>query len=114
MVWCAANKVDYLFGLARNSRLVARIEDAMAEAKAEHLQTAKPVRRFRDFMSTNRNSGSRRRRVAGKAGHLMKGANPRFAVTSLKPGRDGARGLYEDVYCARGEMENRIKSLPPA
>jgi hypothetical protein len=109
MAWCEANKVDFLFGLAKNARLVARIKDAMAEAEAEHLQTARPVRRFRDFMYTTRKSWSRRRRVVGKAEHLGKGANPRFVVTSLKPDRYGARVLYEDIYCARGEMENRIK-----
>jgi hypothetical protein len=109
MAWCEANKVDFLFGLAKNARLVARIKDAMAEAEAEHLQTAEPVRRFRDFMYTTRKSWSRRRRVVGKAEHLGKGANPRFVVTSLKPDRYGARALYEDIYCARGEMENRIK-----
>ena len=109
MAWCEANKVDFVFGLAKNTRLIARIKDAMAEAEAEHLQTARPVRRFRDFMYTTRKSWSRRRRVVGKAEYLDKGANPRFVVTSLKPDRYGARALYEDIYCARGEMENRIK-----
>ena len=109
MAWCEVNRVDFVFGLARNARLVARIKDAMVQARAEHLQTARPVRRFRDFIYTTRKSWSRRRRVVGKAEHLEKGANPRFVVTSLKPDRHGARALYEDVYCARGEMENRIK-----
>ena len=109
MVWCEANKVDYLFGLARNPRLLARIDDAMTEARLEHLETGKPVRRFRDFMYSTRDSWSRRRRVVGKAEYLEKGANPRFVVTSLKPDRHDARALYEDIYCARGEMENRIK-----
>ncbi len=109
MAWCEANKVDYLFGLAKNARLNARMQDAMAEARAEHLETAMPARRFRDFMYATRKSWSRRRRVIGKAEHLDKGANPRFVVTSLKPDRYGARALYEDIYCARGEMENRIK-----
>jgi hypothetical protein len=109
MAWCEANKVDYLFGLAKNSRLKAGIKDAMAGARTEHLETAKPARRFRDFMYTTRKSWSRRRRVIGKAEYLMKGANPRFIVTSLKPDRYGAKALYEDIYCARGEMENRIK-----
>ena len=86
MAWCEANRVDFVFGLARNARLVARIKDAMVQARAEHLQTARPVRRFRDFMYTTRTSWSRRRRVVGKAEHLEKGANPRFVVTSLKPG----------------------------
>ena len=109
MAWCEANKVDFVFGLARNARLIARIKDAMDEAEAEHLATAKPVRRFRDFMYATLDSWSRRRRVIAKAEHLEKGANPRFVVTSLKPDRHDAKTLYEDVYCARGEMENRIK-----
>ena len=109
MAWCEANRVDYLFGLARNARLVARIGNDLAEAKAEHLETGKPARRFKDFLHTTRTSWSRRRRVIGKAEHLDKGANPRFVVTSLKPSDHGARELYEDLYCQRGEMENRIK-----
>ena len=87
------------------------------DAEAEHLTTGKPARRFADFMYTTLKSWSRRRRVVGKslpsarsgAEYLAKGDNPRFVVTSLKPDRAGARELYEDIYCARGEMENRIK-----
>jgi hypothetical protein len=109
MAWCEQNKVDYLFGLARNTRLLEHIDEQMAEAQAEHLRTGKPARRFADFMYTTLKSWSRRRRVVGKAEHLAKGANPRFVVTSLKPHQAGARELYEDIYCARGEMENRIK-----
>jgi hypothetical protein len=109
MAWCEQNNVGYLFGLARNARLLARIKSQMAEARAEHLKTGKPARRFADFMYTTLKSWSRRRRVVGKAEHLAKGGNPRFVVTSLKPDRAGARKLYEDIYCARGEMENRIK-----
>ncbi len=109
MAWCEHNKVDYLFGLAKNARLLQRIEEQMAEAKAEYLRTGKPARRFADFMYTTLKSWSRRRRVVGKAEYLAKGGNPRFVVTSLKPDRAGARKLYEDIYCARGEMENRIK-----
>ena len=109
MAWCEANRVDYLFGLARNARLVARIGDELAEAKAEHRETGKSARRFKDFLHATRTSWSRRRRVIGKAEHLDKGANPRFVVTSLKPSDYGARALYEDLYCQRGEMENRIK-----
>ncbi len=109
MVWCEQNKVDYLFGLARNSRLVQSIGSHMAEARAEHLETGKPARRFADFMYSTLKGWSCRRRVVGKAECLAKGANPRFVVTSLKPGQAGTRELYEDIYCARGEMENRIK-----
>ena len=109
MAWCEQNKVDYLFGLARNARLLARIDEQLAQARTEHLGTGRPVRRFADFLYSTRKSWSRRRRVVAKAEHLAKGANPRFVVTSLRADRAGARKLYEDIYCARGEMENRIK-----
>ena len=109
MAWCEANGADYLFGLARDDRLTAEIAGELAEAEAEHRKTGKPARRFADFMWTTRKSWSRRRRVVGKAEHLSKGANPRFVVTSLAASEHGARELYEDLYCQRGEMENRIK-----
>jgi hypothetical protein len=109
MAWCEANRVDYLFGLARNSRLLEELAIDLAWAESEHQETGKPARRFKDFFYATRDSWSRRRRVIGKAEHLAKGANPRFVVTSLKrPVIDG-RTLYETVYCARGDMENRIK-----
>ena len=107
MAWCEANGVDYLFGLARNRRLLAQIAAELQAAEAEHKQTGNPARRFKDFTYTTLDSWSRRRRVIGKAEHLDKGANPRFIVTSLE--ECCARTLYEKVYCARGEMENRIK-----
>jgi hypothetical protein len=108
MAWCEANGVDYLFGLARNARLLAAIDAELEEAQGEHQQTGKPARRFKDFRYSTRNSWSRERRVIGKAEHLDKGANPRFVVTSLAAAVD-ARTVYEQRYCARGEMENRIK-----
>lgn len=109
MVWCEANGVDYLFGLARNVRLEAEIAGELAEAAAESQNSGQAARRFKDFLWTTRDSWSRRRRVVGKAEHTPKGSNPRFVVTSLEPGRHDARALYEDVYCTRGEIENRIK-----
>jgi len=109
MSWCEANGVDYLFGLARNSRLVAEIADELEEAAKESRRTTRPARRFKDFMWTTRDSWSRRRRVVGKAEHTAGEANPRFVVTSLATNECGARYLYEELYCARGEMENRIK-----
>jgi hypothetical protein len=109
MAWCEANGVDYLFGLARNVRLVEEIEAELAAAAAQSAQTRAPARRFKDFSWTTRESWSRRRRVVGKAEHTQGEANPRFVVTSLEAGRADARALYEDLYCARGEMENRIK-----
>ncbi len=109
MAWCQANGVDYVLGLARNSRLVAEIAEELAGAEVEHERTGKAARYFKDFLYCTRDSWSRERRVVGKAEHLDKGSNPRFVVTSLTPSAYDARALYEDLYCARGEMENRIK-----
>lgn len=109
MAWCEDNKVDYLFGLARTVRLVAEIAAELADAGVESTITGAPARRFKDFMWTTRDSWSRRRRVVAKAEHTQGEANPRFVVTSLSHERADARTLYEDLYCARGEMENRIK-----
>ena len=109
MVWCEANGVDYVFGLARNERLVGAVADDLAVAEAESLAQDGPVRRFADFPWRTLDSWSRARRVVAKAEHLPKGANPRFVVTSLPASEADARTLYEDVYCARGEVENRIK-----
>jgi hypothetical protein len=81
----------------------------MAEAQAEHEQTGRPARRFRDFRYRTRKSWSCERRVIGKAEYLPGKANPRFVVTNLPIRRAGARELYETLYCVRGEMENRIK-----
>ena len=109
MAWCEANGVDYLFGLARNSRLEAEIAAELAAAAADSQASGLAARHFKDFTWTTRKSWSRRRRVVGKAEHTPKGSNPRFVVTSLGAQDHDARALYEDVYCARGEMENRIK-----
>jgi len=109
MAWCEAEAVDYLFGLARTSRLVGEIAAELAQAAADSAISGAPARRFKDFPWTTRKSWSRRRRVVGKAEHTQGEANPRFVVTSLGPDRADARTLYEDLYCARGEMENRIK-----
>jgi len=109
MAWCEANGVDYLFGLACNRRLLDAIEAELAAAAAEHQQTGKPARRFKDFSYATLDSWSRSRRVIGKAEHLGKGANPRFIVTSIERSAIDAQTLYEQMYCARGEMENRIK-----
>jgi len=109
MAWCEQNRVDYVFGLARNTRLVALIEDELAAACAAAQQDGQPARRFKDFQWTTLGSWSRRRRVVAKAEWTKDEANPRFVVTSLKRTEAGARHLYENIYCARGEMENRIK-----
>jgi hypothetical protein len=109
MAWCENNRVDYLFGLARNARLIAEIETEMAEARAEAEKTGEPARRFRDFAWSTLESWSRMRRVIGKAEWTSGEPNPRFIVTSLSAAEAEARHLYERIYCARGEMENRIK-----
>jgi hypothetical protein len=109
MAWCEAHGIDYVFGLARNQRLVGAIAEDLAAAEAESLARGGPARRFADFAWRTLDSWSRTRRVVGKAEHLPKGANPRFVVTSLAANKVDARTLYEDVYCARGEVENRIK-----
>jgi hypothetical protein len=109
MKWCEDQGVDYVLGLAKNDRLKAEIVSEQEEAAAEYRQTGRAARRFKEFSYQTRDSWSRARRVVAKAEHLEKGANPRFVVTSL--GREvwEARPLYEELYCARGEMENRIK-----
>jgi len=109
MAWCEANKVDYVLGLAKNSRLTAEIAEELSAAEIEHERTGKAARCFKDFRYCTRDSWNCERRVVGKAEHLDKGSNPRFVVTSLTAGAWDARALYEDLYCARGEMENRIK-----
>jgi hypothetical protein len=109
MGWCEDNGVDYLFGLARNPRLLAEIDEALAAAAAEHAATGQPARQFGDFPYTTLDSWRRERRVVAKAEHLAKGSNPRFIVTSLPTSAIDGQTLYEQIYCARGEMENRIK-----
>jgi hypothetical protein len=110
MGWCEANGVDFVFGLARNTRLEAALGEQLATAKQLCLMSGKPARVFRDFQYRTNDSWSRARRVVGKAEHTLEGANPRFVVTSLKRTRIAydARSLYEDLYCARGEAENRV------
>jgi hypothetical protein len=110
MVWCEANRVDYVFGLARNRRLEAVLVEPLAEAKHLCIASGRPARVFRDFQYRTIDSWSRTRRVVGKAEHTLDGANPRFIVASLKRTRSAydARALYEDLYCARGEAENRV------
>jgi hypothetical protein len=139
MTWCEQNDVDYLFGLAKNDRLIAEIAAELAEAAEENRQSGKPARRFKDFQYRTRKSWSRQRRVVGKAEWMIPStaesesatkprrkkksirvgdidlatlegrANPRFVVTSLQADQYQPRALYEKLYCARGEMENRIK-----
>jgi hypothetical protein len=106
LAWCEEHGVDYLFGLAKNPRLVTQIEKELSEAKAAFDQTRQAARVFQEFEYQTLESWSRARRVIAKAEHLDKGPNPRFVVTTLC---DEPKKLYEEIYCARGEMENRIK-----
>ena len=109
MAWCEAERVSYVLGLAKNERLKAEITPELKQAAAEFGATGKPARVFKEFVYQTRESWSRARRVIAKAEHLEKGSNPRFVVTSLVAEAWEARRLYEELYCARGEMENRIK-----
>ena len=109
MAWCEANGVDFIFGLAKNVRLTRTIGAELVEARDESRITGQPARRFKELTWTTRKSWSRKRRVIAKAEWTRGEANPRFIVTSLTEADGGGRHLYETVYCARGEMENRIK-----
>ena len=109
MTWCEKNGVDFVFGLQKNERLIAVIEDEMARAEAKSQRTGQSERRFKSFMWTTRTTWSRPRRVVAKAEWTKGEANPRFVVTSLRRNACKAEHLYERIYCARGEMENRIK-----
>jgi hypothetical protein len=109
MSWCEANGVDYLFGLAKNKRLVAEITAELAAAEEDSKVTGQPARRFKEFSWSTRDSWSRQRRVIAKAEWTGGAANPRFVVTSLSGQEAAPQRLYEEIYCARGDMENRIK-----
>jgi hypothetical protein len=109
MAWCEANGVDFIFGLAKNARLNRAIGAELKMAQDESRTSGAPARRFKELTWSTRKSWSRTRRVIAKAEWTQSEANPRFIVTSLTAAAGDGRRLYEDVYCARGEMENRIK-----
>jgi len=113
MSWCEANGVKYAFGLARNKRLLRIIGREMWEATEQWNTTGKPARIFTAFSyaakKTKKGGWDRERRVIAKAEHIDGKENPRFVVTSLTKEEWAAQALYEDLYCARGDMENRIK-----
>jgi hypothetical protein len=113
MSWCENHGVDFVFGLARNQRLRRIIGQQMQEATQEWNQTGKPARIFTEFdyrtKQTKKGGWDCARRVVAKAEHIDGKENPRFVVTSLTSGEWEARPLYEELYCARGDMENRIK-----
>ena len=101
--------MDYVIGLAKNTRLKAVIAAEPEQARVEYERTKEAARVFTDLRYRTLDSWSRERRVVAKAEHLAKGANPRFVVTSLTAEGRAAKPLYEEDYCGRGEMENRIK-----
>ena len=107
MAWCEDNRVDYVPGLAKNRRLNNHLETAMLQAKGAYGITGKAARSFKDFRYQTLKSWSCERRVVGK------GENPRFVLTSIDRREIATRALYETVYCARGDMENRIKEQQP-
>jgi hypothetical protein len=109
MRWCELNGVDFLFGLAKNQRLTGEIAAELAAAGAESKASGQPARRFKEFQWATRDSWSRQRRVVAKAEWTAGAANPRFVVTSLSAEDAAPQPLYEEIYCARGDMENRIK-----
>ena len=107
--WCEVHRVDYVMGLAKNGRLKDSIAAEMSQAKQQYETTEQAARVFKDFRYQTLDSWSCERRVVGKAEYLEKGENPRFIVSSIPIAEQDARQLYEDFYCARGDMENRIK-----
>ena len=109
MAWCEAEGVDYVLGLAKNERLKAQIKKELTKAERQYQETRRAARIFKEFYYKTRKSWSGQRRVVAKAEHLEKGENPRFVVTSLPAEEWSASALYEQLYCARGDMENRIK-----
>jgi hypothetical protein len=109
MGWCEAQNIDYVFGFAKNERIKGIIAEQLQQAQRLYEETKEAARVFKDFRYQTLNSWIRERRLIGKAEYLDKGANPRFVVTSIKMEQMDARILYEQLYCGRGDMENRIK-----
>lgn len=109
MSWCEENGVHYVFGLARNARLVGEIELELSAATEVSRETGRPARCYTEFAWLTLDSWSRSRRVIAKAEATRGEPNPRFIVTSLGADQVAAQALYEDIYCPRGDMENRIK-----
>jgi hypothetical protein len=108
MSWCEGNGIHYIFGMAKNKRLLENIQDEMVLAKSQFMETKNPSRVFKEFIYKTLDSWNKERRIIAKAEYLEKGENPRFIVTNIES-EESAQELYENVYCARGEMENRIK-----
>jgi len=109
MSWCEAQKIDYVFGFAKNERIKAIIREELQRAQQLYEETKEAARVFKDFRYQTLHSWTRERRLVAKAEYLAKGANPRFVATSIKTEQMDTRTLYEQLYCGRGDMENRIK-----
>jgi hypothetical protein len=109
MSWCETNQVDYVFGFARNERLRRIIDPEMQQAATLYRESGHAARVFAEFAYQTNDSWSRPRRVVAKAEQIEGKENPRYVVTSLETANWPARKLYEQLYCARGDMENRIK-----
>lgn len=109
MAFCEENGIDYVFGLAKNERLKDTIAPWMEERRRKALIRGTPARRYKNFWYRTLDSWSKKRRVVAKIEHLGSKANPRFVVTSIEREELGGWRLYEELYCQRGDMENRIK-----
>ena len=109
MTWCEQNNVYYVLGLAKNVRLLQKIGNELVQAREAHECSGEAARVFAQFQYRTRKSWNRARRIIAKAEHLNKGPNPRFIVVHIPDDYAQPKALYENVYCARGEMENRIK-----
>lgn len=110
MAWCEKNRVDFVVGMARNSRVEGLIDGSLAEAKQQFEATQQAARIFVEFeYETLKGTWSKKRRVVAKAEHINGKSNPRFIVTSLASEGWEKQKLYEELYCARGDMENRLK-----
>jgi len=109
MAWCERHGVDYILGLATNARLKREVAAALVQARQQFEQTQQASRVFVEFSYQTLDTWSRARRVVAKAEYLAKGENPRFVTTSISSEELAAAILYEQHYCARGDMENRIK-----
>lgn len=120
MAWCESQReVYYCLGFAKNAVLIEKLGPALAQARARYCLTGAPsVREFTEFSYRTHNTWTRERRMIGKAEVMKEGENPRFIVTNLpatgfdeEADRDrfGPARLYEELYCARGDMENKLK-----
>jgi len=105
MKWCEENGVDYVFGLAQNSRLKDRIDQLMTQVEEKAEETGEPAYGFKSFSYSTLESWSQKRRVVAKAEHLTDKANPYFVVSLLSKEEWAGKDLYEDLYCERGRWK---------